>query len=106
MRELVARRKDKRLTLEQTRFCVAEVSLALAYLRSQNISHRDLKPSNILVDSEGHLRLVDFGLATKENDRNVFCGTWRCCSSFRHNRVCCCYAIDRHDTHLYHKKIT
>lgn len=76
LRELVARRKNKRLTTEQTRFCVAEVSLALAYLRSQNISHRDLKPSNILIDSEGHVRLVDFGLATKENDRNVFCGTY------------------------------
>jgi len=75
LRELQHRRKDRRLTLEQTRFCVAEISLALAYLRSQNISHRDLKPSNILIDKDGHVRLVDFGLATKESDRSVFCGT-------------------------------
>ena len=30
---------------------MAEVVLALEYLRQQNIVHRDLKPENILLDS-------------------------------------------------------
>lgn len=77
----VAQRWGGTLSLEQTRFCIAEIVLALAYLRSQKISHRDLKPSNILIDEEGHVQLIDFGLATKfgedgeERDHNVFCGT-------------------------------
>ena len=32
------------------RFYIAEIVLALEYLRKKNIVHRDLKPKNILVD--------------------------------------------------------
>ncbi|CAD8074674.1 unnamed protein product [Paramecium sonneborni] len=42
---------------------MAEIVLALEYLRQQNIVHRDLKPENILLDSQGHSKLADFGLS-------------------------------------------
>jgi hypothetical protein len=47
-------------------FFIAETVLAIEYIHSLNVIYRDLKPENILIDSEGHIKLTDFGLA-KEN---------------------------------------
>eukprot|EP00999_Lentomonas_sp_LEN2_P000366 NODE_1368_length_888_cov_81.720105_g1322_i0.p1 GENE.NODE_1368_length_888_cov_81.720105_g1322_i0~~NODE_1368_length_888_cov_81.720105_g1322_i0.p1 ORF type:complete len:289 (-),score=72.18 NODE_1368_length_888_cov_81.720105_g1322_i0:22-768(-) len=35
----------------------------LAYLHKQRIAHRDIKPENVLVDSEGGIKLTDFGVS-------------------------------------------
>lgn len=52
------------------RLYTAEIVLAIAYLHSSGIVHRDLKPENVLLDSDGHLKLTDFGLAKKHMDDN------------------------------------
>jgi serine/threonine protein kinase len=33
------------------------------YLHIHRVLHRDIKPDNLLIDSEGHLKICDFGLA-------------------------------------------
>ena len=43
-------------------FYLAEILLAIEDLHSIDIVYRDLKPENVVLDRDGHCRLVDFGL--------------------------------------------
>jgi len=61
------------------KFYAAEIYCALTYLHSKNVLYRDLKPENIILDNEGHLKLIDFGLAKDSvkdsSPTSTFCGT-------------------------------
>jgi len=40
-----------------------EIILALSHIHSFEIIYRDIKPENLLIDSEGHIKMTDFGFA-------------------------------------------
>ncbi len=43
----------------------------LQHAHSKGVIHRDIKPSNLILDSNGHLRILDFGLARLEGQESL-----------------------------------
>lgn len=70
-------KKHKPLDPELVRRWFAEIVSAVAHLHENDIVHRDLKLSNILVTMDGHVKISDFGLAARIEDRehHTICGT-------------------------------
>ncbi|CAM6039946.1 unnamed protein product [Sphagnum compactum] len=56
-------RRKGRMKQEEVCFYAAEIVDILEYIHSQGVIHRDLKPENLLLTSDGHLKLCDFGSA-------------------------------------------
>lgn len=72
-------RKERRFSQKRTQLYAAEIVLALECLHQNGVIYRDLKPENVLLDSEGHIKLTDFGLSkvgiSGEKMSYTFCGT-------------------------------
>ncbi|KAJ4493799.1 AGC/PKA protein kinase [Lentinula edodes] len=56
-------RRSNRFPEPVAKFYAAEVALALHHLHTLHIVYRDLKPENILLNSDGHIKVADFGFA-------------------------------------------
>lgn len=56
-------RKCKRFTEKRAKFYAAQVFLAIQYLHDLGYVYRDLKPENILFETDGYLKVSDYGLA-------------------------------------------
>jgi serine/threonine protein kinase len=63
----------KRLPVAEALDIARQVCKALVYMHEHGIVHRDLKPENLLVTEDGHVKLLDFGIAMDEAARRL---TW------------------------------
>jgi eukaryotic-like serine/threonine-protein kinase len=52
-----------RMSVRERVKIMIDVCEAVAFLHQNAIVHRDIKPSNIMVDGQGHVKLLDFGIA-------------------------------------------
>ncbi len=57
-----------RLPREKLLSVARELAEGLAAAHRVGILHRDLKPSNIMLDGQGHVRILDFGIASVTSD--------------------------------------
>ncbi len=71
--------REKKFSECKARFYCAEICYAIGFLHQNQIIYRDIKLENILLDSQGHIKLADFGLCKMNMDHQAitrtFCGT-------------------------------
>lgn len=69
---------SQKFSSKQVALYISEISIALKHLHSIGVMFRDLKPENVLLNSDGHIKLTDFGFAkevSKQPEEHSFCGT-------------------------------
>uniref|UniRef100_A0AC34GAC7 Protein kinase domain-containing protein n=1 Tax=Panagrolaimus sp. ES5 TaxID=591445 RepID=A0AC34GAC7_9BILA len=70
--------KKNQITEANAKKLFNQIVTGVQYLHSKKFAHRDLKPQNILLDSNGDIKIADFGLSKAgENDDPMYtgCGT-------------------------------
>jgi eukaryotic-like serine/threonine-protein kinase len=63
--------EERRLATERATHFALEILDALDTMHKHGVVHRDLKPENIMVDAEDRIKLIDFGIAMKEDARRI-----------------------------------
>lgn len=57
-----------RLSVPEAQWVLHGVAKALDYSHKHGVVHRDLKPSNIMMESDGTVKVMDFGIARQAKD--------------------------------------
>ena len=63
--------KERDLPIERATNFALQILDALDTMHKHGVVHRDLKPENIMVDDEDRIKLIDFGIAMKEDARRI-----------------------------------
>lgn len=70
--EVQQRLFDKTPNETTAQLILAEIITLIEKLHNANIFHRDLSYSNVLIDSDGHFILTDFGFSSRRTNNDSF----------------------------------
>lgn len=71
-------KKKNQLSEDEARLIFKNIVESVAYCHSNLITHRDLKLENVLLTTNNHTKLIDFGFSTCVSHKKkikLFCGT-------------------------------
>ena len=72
-------KKRRKLSEKTAKFLFRQIILGIKYIHEQNIVHRDIKLENLLIDLNNNVKICDFGIGRKlENKKQLLhdqCGT-------------------------------
>lgn len=74
--DVASRIKDNKPDAATAKLILAEIVTAVEKIHSANVSHEDLQLKNILIGSDGHLMLTDFGLSETLTDNDASKTDW------------------------------
>lgn len=60
------------LTAHEAKRVLTSIAEVLAFAHAQGMAHRDLKPENIMVEADGQVKLLDFGLSSPDGAATMF----------------------------------
>jgi serine/threonine-protein kinase len=63
--------QERKLPVDRAVSLTLAICDALDCMHKHGVVHRDLKPENIMVDSEDRIKIIDFGIAMKEDARRI-----------------------------------
>lgn len=61
-------KRDGRLLPEQAARVIYQTAQGLATAHDKGVVHRDIKPANLMLNSRGHIKIADFGIALSSTD--------------------------------------
>ena len=72
-------KKRRKLSEKTAKFLFRQIILGIKYIHEQNIVHRDIKLENLLIDLNNNVKICDFGIGRKIENKNQLlhdqCGT-------------------------------
>jgi len=74
---------EKNVELKSIKYHMFQLLTAVSYIHDNNIIHRDLKPDNLMIDENGDLVVIDFGMAYQLRNLDMSDELWAFCCSYK-----------------------